>query len=72
MLELQVVVVQLARPVELELAPRERLVRLVRRAPRERQVRLVRRAPRERQVQQEQPGQRLRAQLALQARPEKV
>lgn len=48
MLELQVVVVQLARPVELELAPRER------------------------QVQQEQPGQRLRAQLALQARPEKV
>lgn len=54
------VVVQPARPVELELAPRERLVRL------------VRRAPRERQVQQEQPGQRLRAQLALQARPEKV
>ena len=38
------VVVQPARPVELELAPRER------------QVRLVRRAPRERQVQQEQPG----------------
>ena len=41
MLELQVVVVQPARPVELELAEVEQRVR---------------RAPRERQVQQEQPG----------------
>lgn len=44
------VVVQPARPVELELAEFEQRVR---RTPRER---LVRRAPRERQVQQEQPG----------------